>query len=292
MLRSLPRRRLVAGVVLGGSLVALGSEGAGCSSSSSSAGAHDAGGGEGDAGAGGGDAGAVASDGLPLCGTDEAGSVVVGMIVTGIALDPSQPPPPVGGAVFTSPACPGLTETTDAAGHLRGHVPRGQTFYGRLDARGFAPTLVPELLFDGDAPDIEVTLPPGLLTSLVPGWDDAHAAIFLDTFAERATATDGGADGGAGACAKVDGVSFAVDGQPEAKVTYYSTDAIPAPVDGATATTASGKAAISGLPGGVTVRVVATKPGCAPTLTKGNVTGRSPLENGYVTIAGVYLHGP
>ena len=252
----------------------------GCSSSHGTNGATQAGDDGGVGGPGTGDDGGppLASDGLPLCGTDEAGSVLVGITVTGIVLQP--PPPPVPNAVFTSPSCPGISYTTDANGKMKGHVPKGVPFYGRLEAKGYVPSILPEQLFTADTPDISVTLPPGVLLSLIPGYDASKGTIFIEILK----------DGGKGACDQLDGVTLSVQGHPEVAVTYYSADTVPTPVAGATATTTGGEASITGLPLGSPVQLVATKPGCTAVLQKPPTTGRSPLEAGFVTLAGVYLH--
>ncbi len=218
-----------------------------------------------------------AAPSLAACGV--APYVKVGITVLGASL--GDAPPRIGGAIFSSPMCTDLALTTDADGKTAGLIQKGLPFYGRFEAPGWANTLIPEQLFDADTPGLEVTLPPSLLGALIPGFGPDTSAIFVNGFKE-----------GKGACAALDGITLSVTNHPEAKVVYFSTDAIPAPVDGATATTTRGRAAINGLtlaPDEVLVTVEGVKPGCVVSFKKNTSTGRLPLGKGALTIAGAYL---
>lgn len=242
----------------------------GCSAKSAAATSGDA---------GGDDASASESDGgglLPTaCGNNPY--VTVGIVVSGVALMP--PAPLVDGAVLTSPLCPGVSLTSAADGTMTGRIAQNVPFYGRVEAKSYAKTLTPEQLFTVDTPAVALTLPPAILTALIPNYSATSTTIFLNMFQ----------DGGHGACNKVDGATFDVMGHPEAIVTYFSADAVPVATTG-TATTAGGKATITGLAPGDPVTVLGHKAGCTVTLVKDATTGRSPLEAGWITIGGVWIH--
>ncbi len=203
--------------------------------------------------------------------------VTVGIVVSGVALMP--PAPLVGGAVLTSPLCPGVSLMSAADGTMTGRIAQNVPFYGRVEAKSYANTLTPEQLFTVDTPDVALTLPPAILTALIPTYSPTTTTIFLNMFQ----------DGGHGACNKVDGTTFDVPGHPEAVVTYYSADSVPVATTD-TATTAGGKATITGLAPGEPVAVLGHKAGCTVTLIKDSATGRSPLEAGWITIGGVWIH--
>jgi hypothetical protein len=225
------------------------------------------------------DASAEADAGASLAACGTAPHVKVDITVVGASL--SDTPPRVPGAVFASPMCPEITLTTDADGKIAGLIQKGLPFYGRFEAPGWANTMIPEQLFEADTPGLVVTLPPSLLGALIPGFGPDTSAIFVNGFKE-----------GKGACAALDGISFTVTSHPEAKVIYFSTDSIPTPVDGATATTTGGRAAINGLTlaeGEIVVTVEGVKAGCTVSFKKDTSTGRLPLGKGAITIAGAYL---
>ena len=241
-----------------------------CSSKPAAVTGADAGGD--DAPSGGADA---AGPELATCGA--APYVTVGIVVSGIALNP--PAPLIEGAVLTSPLCPGVMLTSAHDGTMSGRIAQNVPFYGRVEAKSYAKTLTPEQLFKVDTPDVALTLPPSLLTAFIPGYSATSTTIFLNMFK----------DGGHGACNALDGTTFDVPGHPEAVVTYFSADSVPMATTGS-ATTTGGKATITGLAPGEPVTVLGHKTGCTVTLIKGNATGRSPLEAGWVTLGGVWIH--
>ncbi len=242
----------------------------GCSSKQASATSADAGGDD----ASSGEANGTGPE-LPACGA--APYVTVGIVVSGVTLNP--PAPLVEGAVLTSPLCPGIALTSAHDGTMNGRIAQNVPFYGRVEAKSYAKTLTPEQLFKVDTPAVALTLPPALLTALIPGYSATSTTIFLNMFK----------DGGHGACNALDGTTFDVMGHPEAVVTYFSADSVPVATTG-TATTTGGKATITGLSAGDPVTVLGHKPGCTVTLVKDNATGRSPLEAGWVTLGGVWIH--
>jgi hypothetical protein len=212
--------------------------------------------------------------------------VTLGIHVVALTLDdPDGAPLP--GARFTASLCPGVVQYSDEAGVVKGSVSRGVPLYGRLVAPGYISELAPEEVFDADSTGGKIDMLPTFVEGLLlPGYDaSASSAIVVSV---QKTVSD------AGACSSVDGVAIGVAGHPEAHVTYFSSGTIPMQVPGATATTTSGLAAITGLSagdGGSYVTLTAAKPGCHAEAQHGSQTGRVPLETGFVSLMAVYL-GP
>jgi hypothetical protein len=205
--------------------------------------------------------------------------VSLGLVVAAQSIDnPDGAPLP--GAAFTSPLCPGIVQYSDDAGLIQGQVSQNVPFYGRLQAAGYLSELAPEEVFDASATGIAFTMLPSLFGALIPGYSAQSTAILVLASADAADA---------GACSTLDGISFAVSGHPEAQVSYYSNTSVPQPVSGATATTARGLAAITGLAAGQFVTLTGTKAGCVVSLQSGTVTGRVPLETGFVSLMPAHL---
>lgn len=208
--------------------------------------------------------------------------VTLGIVV--VALDLSNPDGSLlPGAQFTSPLCPGLVKVSDEGGAIEGLISKDTPFYGRLQATGYIPELAPEEVFDADSTGNRIELLPAILAGLLPGYAADASAIVV---AAEKTQSD------AGACSSLDGISLGVVGHPEARVTYFGAGPVPAPVPDASATTARGFAALTGLTGtapGELVTLSATKPGCNVVFARGPVTGRVPLENGSVSLMPAYL---
>jgi hypothetical protein len=207
--------------------------------------------------------------------------ITLGIQVLGLSLmNPDGSPVP--GVQFTSPLCPGFEPRSNDAGIIRGLVSRDVPFYGQLTAAGYLSELAPEQIFDADNTGTSVEMFPTVVESLLlPGFDASASSLIV--VAVRRTASN------AGTCSPLDGVTLGVVDHPEAHVTYFSASSIPAAVPGATATTTSGLAAITGIAGADFVMLTATKPGCTIDTKHATLTGRVPLENGYVSIMPVYL---
>lgn len=210
--------------------------------------------------------------------------VTLGIQVVALTLGDAAPLP---GAQFTASLCPGFVQYSDEAGVVKGSVSRGVPFYGRLVAPDYVSELAPEEVFDADSTGSRIEMLPTFIEGvLLPGYDaSASSAIVVSV---QRTVSD------AGACSSLDGVTLGVAGHPEAQVTYFSNGTIPTPVPGATATTTSGLAAITGLSAGEAggyVTLTATKPACHAETQHGSQTGRVPLETGFVSLMAVYL-GP
>ncbi len=153
-------------------------------------------------------------------------------------------------------------------------------FYARLQGTGFLQELTPEEVFDASSDGNKLEMFTSLLGDVVPGISATTAAIILSV---DVLVPD------AGACSSSDGVTITVPGHPEATVTYYTTDALPTPIDGGTATTTHGLASIAGLAGGQTVTLAASKLGCTVFFARPPLTGRTPLETGYASLMPAYL---
>jgi hypothetical protein len=269
MLRSLMRNTAL-GLVIGVSLL-----GAACSSSSSSPAAPtDAGGTSSDASNGGDDTQADAGTLSQTCGAPPY--VTLGITLKALTGSGETPLP---GARFTSPLCPDKYQVTDADGKLTGAITKGVTFYGRFEAKNYVKMLTPEQLYEADDPNVTASVPSALFSALIPGYDASKPTIFIGGFK----------DGGHGACDALDGAQYSVVNHPEVTVTYFSNDAIPQPTASA-ATTVSGRASITGLNVGEAVTLVGSKSGCEVVFKHGANTGRAPLEAGFITFIGAYVH--
>jgi hypothetical protein len=207
--------------------------------------------------------------------------VTLGIVVVGLTLDnPDGAPLP--GAQFTSPLCPGVVQYSDDAGVIQGAVTANKPFYGRLQAQGFIPELAPEEIFDADSTGHRIQMLPQLIEGfLFPGFDaSASTAIVI---AAQKTVDD------AGPCSAFDGITVSVPGHPEAQVIYFTSGTLPSPIPEAGATTARGLAAVTGLAAGQLVTLTATKPGCQVLFQYDTLTGRIPLETGFISLMPAYV---
>jgi hypothetical protein len=206
--------------------------------------------------------------------------VTLGIVVVQINLAGLDASTPLQGASFTSPLCPGLVKTSDEAGVIEGLVSKDVPFYGRLQATGYVSELAPEEIFDADSTGNKVEMLSSLLEGvLFPGVDAGSTVILV---AAQKLQDD------AGACSSLDGITFSVPNHPEAQVVYFSAGSIPMVTD-AGATSTRGLAAITGLSGGQLVTLDAGKTGCKVLFVHGALTGRVPLENGFVSLMPAYL---
>jgi hypothetical protein len=238
-----------------------------------------------DSGAAGGDTGtgpqeAGAADGTTTseaaCGP--APWVNVELNVLGITLGDAEP---LTGVALTSPLCPGVVHTSDDAGRVVGQVAQNAPFYASLELNAYLKELTPEEVFDADQGGITFDMLPVLFNAVLrPSLTSTSTAVLVLAIA---TGDD------AGACSQLDGVAFAVDGHPEAQVTYYSPDSFPSAIDGGTATSSRGLATISGLAPGQFVTVTGTKAGCSVALARGSLTGRARVEAGYLSLMPAYV---
>jgi hypothetical protein len=248
-----------------------------CSSSSSNGGASSA---DQDATASGNDTGTGSSN-LAMCGAPP----YVTLSLSVEAASTGDASTRINGATLTSPLCPDASFTSDADGGIVGLVTQDVAFYGRFNAAGYAPTLSPQELFDASLPTVAIALPPSLLTVIVPNYDNTKPLVLVDARLDTGSNHDGGAN-----CNDVSGVAYSVDGHPEAVITYYTSDSIPAPISGGTMTSEAGLASITGLDvGSSPISITGAKTGCTISFVKNGSTGEIPLENAYVSIAAAYL---
>jgi hypothetical protein len=154
--------------------------------------------------------------------------------------------------------------------------------YGSLQHNGYVPELSPEFEFDADSTGHKIPMLPTFVEGVLLPTFDASASTAIVIASEKLTDD-------AGACSSLDGISFSVPGHPEAQVTYFAPGTIPTPIPGGTATSTSGLAAITGLSEGQIVTLAATKTGCSVLFAVNSLTGRVPLQNGFVSVMPAYL---
>jgi hypothetical protein len=211
--------------------------------------------------------------------------VNVGIYVVALSLLDPDASTPLAGAEFTSPLCPGIKQQSDEGGNIHGQISANTPFYGRLtddpsiSPARYIPMLAPEEKFDADVSGIKISMLPVIIETFVPNIDPSMPTIAISLQH----------NGGMGACDQFDGVSFSVPGHPEAMVLYLSNDTIPKIIQNGTATSTRGLALITGLATNQLVTPAAAKPNCQVTFVKDGLTGRVPLESGYVSIAPAYL---
>jgi hypothetical protein len=223
---------------------------------------------------------ATAADGTATpadgaCGT--APWVNVELNVLGITLGDAEP---LTGVALTSPLCPGVVHYSDEAGRIVGQVSQDVPFYASLALKAYMPELTPEEVFDAGESVTFDMLPELFNAILHPPLTSTSSAILVLAIA---TGDD------AGACSQVDGVAFAVEGHPEAQVTYYTSDSFPSAIDGGTATSSRGLATISGLAPAQYVTVTGSKAGCHVALDRGSLTGRARVEAGFLSLMPAYV---
>jgi hypothetical protein len=204
--------------------------------------------------------------------------VNVELNVLGISLGDAEP---LSGVALTSPLCPGVVHYSDNAGRIVGQVSQNVPFYASLALKAYMPELTPEEVFDADQSGITFDMLPELFNAIL------HPPLAPTSTAVLVLAIATGND--AGACSQVDGVAFAVEGHPEAQVTYYSADAFPSAIDGGTGTSSRGLATISGLAPAQFVTVTGTKAGCHVALAYGSLTGRARVEAGFLSLMPAYV---
>lgn len=183
------------------------------------------------------------------------------------------------GVKITSPGCPGSTFTTDADGNYTIQIQKGLTSYIKVNADDTIPAIVGLSLADSDATNIDLVLLPTLLKSFLADWKAGEPAVLVKVSA---------AGSATGTCKNLDGVALSVKDQPSAKVAYFNNSSPPGIVAGATSTSASGIAVITGVTG-TTVQLVGTKTGCTASPILPPLTGVTAVEPDYVTEAAMVL---
>ena len=191
----------------------------------------------------------------------------------------SDPKPNVRGTIST---CADKRFTSATGGLFEAYVAKGAPFFVKFEHVDLLTLLSPELTLDADFSN-DFQIPSKSFGSLIPGFGADKTAIIVG-ITSRAGAT--------GPCGEGDKVALSVTGHPEAVVTYFGGSGIPQPVAGATETTRTGLATITGLADGTLLTVTATKAGCTATGKYGSFTGRVKVENGAVAGAGIELSNP
>jgi hypothetical protein len=180
------------------------------------------------------------------------------------------------GVTVTSPACPGVSATTQENGVLLYTFPKDQPVTARLSKPGYFTVVTEEVKFLADGADGTTFL-----------FADKHKELLTDYAATNAYAIVAlfRPDGDAGAC-DAGGVKIEVKGNPSVKVAYASQNTPPLIDPALTATkTGSGVAVVGPLPAG-TVEIIGTKAGCTVTNSSGKYdtfTGKIIVEPGSLT---------
>src|SRR5262249_15043156 len=137
-----------------------------------------------------------------------------------------------------------------------------------------------EVHFDADTTGLVTPVIPQLFTVLVPGgFGPDKTALVIGVMK----------DGGSGACDQLDGIRLDLPDHPEAKITYFTADAVPQPARG-TVTTSGGRAIVTQLAPDQLVTVRGTKAGCTISFAREPYTGRAPVAAGAVTLMAAYIH--
>jgi hypothetical protein len=229
-----------------------------------------------------GDAGVDVTEELPvstMCGPSPW--VNVGIYVVALSLFQPDASSPLQGVQLTSPLCSTIAPfTSDEGGNIYGQISANTPFYARLrDDPTYIPMIAPEEIFDADIADVKIEMLPAIIETFLPSFDPTMPTIALALQH----------NGGMGLCDQFDGVSFSVPNHPEAMTTYFTNDTIPKVIPNGTATSVRGLAIITGLAPNQLVTLAGTKSGCHVTFVKDTLTGRVPLESGYVSIMPAYL---
>ena len=182
----------------------------------------------------------------------------------------------------TFSTCAGKRFTSAAGGLFEVFVAKAAPFFVKFEHVDLLTLLSPELALDADFTN-DFQIPSRSFGPLIPGFGADKTAIIVG-ITSRSGAT--------GVCAAGDKVALSVAGHPEAIVTYFGGSGVPQPVAGATETTKTGLATITGLADGTLLTVTANKAGCTATGKYGSFTGRVKVENGAAAGAGIELSNP
>lgn len=184
--------------------------------------------------------------------------------------------------------CPDKPFTTDANGTIRGRMTKDVPIVTTAVHPDDIPSTYAEFKITGATFEGSVGVVPKLFQSIVaPDFGPDKTLVAFAIQYPPGTFDAGVPDGGPiDPCQRGEGVTFAIPDHPEAKVVYFTTDAIPKPDPTATATSTNGVATISGLADGIVITPVATKPGCRLTAAYAGFTGRAFTKKGFGLIFG------
>jgi hypothetical protein len=179
--------------------------------------------------------------------------------------------------------CPDKQFTTDANGTIRGRMTRGVPIVATAVHPDDIPATYGEFKIVDATFEGSVGLVPKLFQSVVaPDFGPDKTLVAFQIQYPPGTFDAGVPDGGpTDPCQRNEGVTIAIPDHPEAKVVYFTTDSIPKPDPSATATSTNGVATISGLPDGIVISPVATKPGCHLAAAYAGFTGRAFTKKGF-----------
>jgi hypothetical protein len=179
--------------------------------------------------------------------------------------------------------CPDKPFTTDANGTIRGRMTKDVPITFTAVHPDDIPSTYGEFKIAGDTFEGSVVVVPKLFQSVVaPDFGPDKTLVAFAIQYPPGTFDGGVPDGGpTDPCQRNEGVTFAIPDHPEAKVVYFTTDAVPKPDPSATATSTNGVASITGLPDGIAITPVATKPGCHLSGAFSGFTGRAFTKKGF-----------
>jgi hypothetical protein len=182
---------------------------------------------------------------------------------------------PLPGATVKASIC-GTSQSTDAGGVALLMLPAGLESWIRLEAPGEIPTIYPARTLASNQAENHVILNDQYRQGYFPDYDANNAEILVNVAAYGGATTP---------CNTYDGVTISVVGHPEAVVTYWMGGFPNMKAVGATATTATGTATITGIASGVQVFLDVKKTGCTIAFDYPNslANPKIPLETGAVT---------
>ena len=238
---------------------------------------------------------AVAASSL-ACSSDDKGSSsgsasncgpgpyvkILGHVAEATASGTSRPKEDV---VITFDVCADKKFTSDADGNVTANMTKGLAGPFRAEHPDDIPSYYGEW---ATSTDFEGTIGvvPKLFQGIVAPDFTAENTFIAFTASYPTGSFDAGVpDGGpTDPCLRGEGITVTIPDHPEAKIVYFTTDAVPKPDPAAKATSTNGIASITGLPDGISISPQATKPGCKITATHDGFTGRAVLHKGYGVI--------
>jgi hypothetical protein len=193
---------------------------------------------------------------------------------TVVVHDVSTPTVPLAGVTVKASAC-NASDTSNAAGTAKLDIPLGMESWLRLEMAGKIPTMLPARTLFSDTSEDRYIFNDQYRQGYFPDYDAAKAEILINV------ARIGGATA---PCDTSDGVSITVPGHAEAVVTYWMGGFPNMKATGATATTVTGTATITGIAAGTQVFIVAQKASCKVIYDyTSSASPKIPLETAAVT---------
>lgn len=192
--------------------------------------------------------------------------------------------------------CPTKTFTTGADGKATVQMTKNKPMIITIDHPDDIPTILPEWQLETDTFEGSAEIIPKLFrAAIAPEFNADNSVLGLGVDFPAGTFDGGVPDGGpTDPCQRREGVTFAITGHPEAKLTYFTTPPsgsmeLPKPDPNATTTSEIGTAKVNGLPEDVFFEYSATKPGCTVNAKHDGFTGRAKLLKGFATLGFVKM---